>query len=89
MLSSTVLGGFTRGQSDFLRKGVAKKKMDLMNKWIDLMIYGSEQYKIMRRELNAQVDYMRANGQEVPKELEWKYDRDVEKVPEIEGAINR
>jgi len=40
MQASVVLGGFTRGQSDILRKAVAKKKHDLMEEWIGYMIYG-------------------------------------------------
>jgi DNA polymerase III subunit alpha len=89
MRASMILGGFTAGQSDMLRKGVAKKKHDLMNKWIDLMIYGSERYKEMRRELNAQVEAMKERGEEVPRDLMNKYDPDYEKVPYIEGAINK
>lgn len=43
MEASVILGGFTRGQSDILRKAIGKKKMDLMKEWIDYMIYGSEE----------------------------------------------
>jgi DNA polymerase-3 subunit alpha len=89
MKASMVLGGFTAGQSDMLRKGISKKKHDLMNKWIDLMIYGSERYKEMRRPLNTQVELMKANNQDVPENMMHKYDPDCEKVPFIEGALNR
>ncbi|WP_067923685.1 DNA polymerase III subunit alpha [Alicyclobacillus shizuokensis] len=89
MQASVILGGLTRGQSDMIRKGVAKKKHDLMHKWIDLMIYGSERYKEMRREHNAIVNAMKARGEEVPKEMMDKYDPDLDKVPYVEGAINR
>lgn len=42
MQSSMILGGFTKGQSDILRKAVGKKKHDLMEEWIGYMIYGNE-----------------------------------------------
>lgn len=44
MKASVVLGGFTAGQSDILRKGIAKKKHDIMEQWIGFMIYGSHAY---------------------------------------------
>jgi len=89
MKASILLGGFTKGQSNLLRKGISKKKHDLMNKWIDLMIYGSDWYKQNRSELNAKVEAMKARGEEIPKELADKYDPDCMKVPDIEGAIKR
>jgi DNA polymerase III subunit alpha len=42
MKSSQILGGFTLGQADILRKAIGKKKMDLIEEWIGYMIYGNE-----------------------------------------------
>jgi DNA polymerase-3 subunit alpha len=89
MRSSMILGGFTAGQSDMLRKGVAKKKLDVMHKWMDLMIYGSEWYKQDRARIYQQVQELKARGEEIPEELQHKYDDEYEKVPEIPGAIAR
>lgn len=48
MKASQILGGLTLGQADMIRKGVSKKKHDLMGRWIELMIYGSEKYKLIQ-----------------------------------------
>lgn len=54
-----------------------------MNRWIDLMIYGSEEYKKRHAELVLQY----------PKDAEGKptlwVDYDYAKQPYVEGAINR
>lgn len=89
MACSRVLGGLTMGQADMIRKGVSKKKFDLMSTWIDLMIYGSEEYKRMQAALVVQYPY--GTFKDV-KEMEgakiW-VDYEYEKVPHIEGAIAR
>ncbi|GAK42126.1 DNA polymerase III subunit alpha [Paenibacillus sp. TCA20] len=41
MKASMILGGFTTGQSDILRKAISKKNHALMEEWINYMIYGS------------------------------------------------
>jgi len=46
MKASVVLGGFTTGQSDILRKAISKKQHELMEEWIGYMIYGSEEKNI-------------------------------------------
>ncbi len=46
MKASIILGGFTAGQSDILRKAISKKNMELMEEWIGYMIYGSNEHKI-------------------------------------------
>lgn len=43
MKASIILGGFTKGQSDILRKAISKKQHALMEEWIGYMIYGSEE----------------------------------------------
>jgi DNA polymerase III subunit alpha len=54
MQASRILGGLTLGQADMIRKGVSKKKADLMGRWINLMIYGDVEYKRMQVELMSQ-----------------------------------
>ncbi|MCD7910902.1 DNA polymerase III subunit alpha [Bacillus velezensis] len=93
MKASQILGGLTLGQADMIRKGVSKKKHDLMNRWIDLMIYGSERYKAIHADLVKQYP-LDANGKSsVPLNGEGKptiwIDYNYKKVPEIEGAIAR
>ncbi|QHW35832.1 DNA polymerase III subunit alpha (plasmid) [Paenibacillus rhizovicinus] len=88
MKASIRLGGFTRGQSNILRKGISKKKHDIMSKWIDLMIYGSEWYKQDRAKV-AEIVASYANKDDVPSEIIIKYDPEYMKVPHLEGAVNR
>ncbi|MGV7000340.1 DNA polymerase III subunit alpha [Priestia megaterium] len=93
MKASQILGGLTLGQADMIRKGVAKKKHDLMNRWIDLMIYGSDRYKEMQAALVAQYPLDADGNSTVPLNDEGKpafwVDYQYDKQPEIEGAINR
>jgi DNA polymerase III subunit alpha len=89
MQASQILGGLTLGQADMIRKGVAKKKHDLMNRWIDLMIYGSEIYK----QRHAQLTKQYPTKDDIPLNEEGKpafwVDYEYESVPYVEGAINR
>ncbi|PGV22957.1 DNA polymerase III subunit alpha [Bacillus cereus] len=93
MQASRILGGLTLGQSDMIRKGVSKKKHDLMNRWIDLMIYGSEEYKKRHAELVLQYPKDAEGNSTVPLNDEGKptlwVDYDYAKQPDVEGAINR
>ncbi|MBU5262178.1 DNA polymerase III subunit alpha [Bacillus atrophaeus] len=93
MKASQILGGLTLGQADMIRKGVSKKKHDLMNRWIDLMIFGSEKYKEIHADLVKQYPLDQNGKSPVPLNEEGKptfwVDYDYEKVPEIEGAIAR
>lgn len=93
MQASRILGGLTLGQSDMIRKGVAKKKHDLMNRWIDLMIYGSEEYKRRHEELVTKYPKDQDGKSTVPLNDEGKptiwIDYDYAKQPDVEGAINR
>lgn len=99
MLASQILGGLTLGQADMIRKGVAKKKPDLMGRWIELMIYGSEQYKQIQEERIRQYP----TKEDIPHDEKgdpicW-VDYDEAKpnkdgvtwagIPEIEGALAR
>lgn len=90
MKMSQVLGGLTLGQADMIRKGIAKKKEDLMNRWLDLMIYGSKKYK----ETHAELVKKYPKKENIPLNSEGKpsvwVDYDWEEQPDnIEGAINR
>lgn len=40
------LAGFSRGQSDILRKGMGKKIPEIMNDWGDAFIYGSKELNV-------------------------------------------
>jgi DNA polymerase-3 subunit alpha len=94
MQASRILGGLTLGQSDMIRKGVAKKKYDLMGRWIELMIYGDAEYKRIQLEriaLYPTEDTIPVDEKGKPaiwvdyKEAQnnWKG------IPEIEGALAR
>jgi DNA polymerase III subunit alpha len=89
MEASRIIGNLTMGQADLLRKGIGKKKHDLMNRWIDLMIYGSEIYKQRHAELTKQYP----NQEDIPLNEEGKpiiwVDYEYEDVPFVEGGINR
>lgn len=89
MESSRIIGNLTMGQADLLRKGIGKKKHDLMNRWIDLMIYGSEIYKQRHAELTKQYP----NQEDIPLNEEGKpiiwVDYEYEGIPFVEGGINR
>jgi len=93
MRASQILGGLTLGQADMIRKGVAKKKFDLMNRWIDLMIYGSEEYKRRHAQLVNQYPLDAEGKSTVPLNEEGKpalwVDYEYEQVPDVEGAIAR
>lgn len=97
MKASQILGGLTLGQADMIRKGVAKKKADLMGRWIELMIYGDTEYKriqLERMNMYPTVDAIPVDEKGKPtiwvdyvsynpETQEWKG------IPEIEGAIAR
>ncbi|CDQ41756.1 DNA polymerase III subunit alpha [Virgibacillus salexigens] len=94
MSASQILGGLTLGQADMIRKGVAKKKPKLMNRWIDLMIYGSNIYKTEQIKLYKQY----SSPDLVPKDSGghdtiWVDFEEIETnfkgIPEVEGAIGR
>jgi DNA polymerase III subunit alpha len=89
MKSSQIIGGLTLGQADMIRKGVAKKKHDLMNRWLDLMIYGSDIYK----QRHAQLVRQYPTEESIPLNEEGKpsiwVDYEYESVPYVEGGINR
>lgn len=93
MKASQILGGLTLGQADMIRKGVSKKKHDLMNRWIDLMIFGSNRYKEIHAGLVKQYPLDENGNSPVPLNEEGKptlwVDYEYEKVPEIEGALAR
>lgn len=90
MSASQILGGLTLGQADMIRKGVAKKKADLMNRWIDLMIYGSEHYKAKHTELIT----LYPDKKSIPLDekgdpsiwVDYDYERE---APYVEGALAR
>ena len=46
MHASTVIGGFSQGHADILRKAIGSKKMDLIEEWVGYMINGSEEHGI-------------------------------------------
>lgn len=94
MKASQILGGLTLGQADMIRKGVAKKKFDLMGRWIELMIYGDEEYKRIQEERIQQFP----TEDDIPKDDKGKpsvwvdyaeHAKGWKGIPEIEGAINR
>ncbi|SFJ65015.1 DNA polymerase-3 subunit alpha [Paenibacillus sp. UNC496MF] len=91
MKASVIMGGFTTGQSDMLRKGISKKKHDIMNRWIDLMIYGSAAYKEMQQQRIAQYP----TQETIPVDAEGKptvwvdYDYAEEAPDNIPGALSR
>jgi DNA polymerase III subunit alpha len=94
MKASQILGGLTLGQADMIRKGVAKKKHDLMGRWIELMIYGSEKYKEIQLERISKYP----NEDMIPvdekgKPTIWVDYKEAESnwkgIPEIEGALAR
>ncbi|PLC14035.1 DNA polymerase III subunit alpha [Bacillus paralicheniformis] len=93
MKASQILGGLTLGQADMIRKGVSKKKHDLMNRWIDLMIFGSNKYKEIHAGLVKKYPLDQNGNSPVPLNEEGKptlwVDYEYEKVPEIEGALAR
>lgn len=89
MAASRILGGFTVGQSDMLRKAVGNKDIKLMSRWLDLMIYGSQKYIETHQHLTQQYP----KEEDIPRDENgnkavW-VDYDFEDVPYIEGAINR
>jgi DNA polymerase-3 subunit alpha len=43
MEASVILGGFTKAQSDILRKAIGKKNMELIEEWVGYLIYGNEE----------------------------------------------
>ena len=47
MKMSVRLGGLSNGQSDYIRAGIAKKKMNLIDEWVGDMIYGNEEKNIV------------------------------------------
>jgi len=89
MEASRIIGGLTRGQADMLRKGIGKKLYELMNRWIDLMIYGSKIYKQRHAMLTKQYP----KKEDIPLNEEGKpaiwVDYKYEDVPFVEGGINR
>lgn len=92
MMASRILGGLTQGQSDYIRKGVAKKLYDVMNRWIDLMIYGSEEYK--RQQAEMVIKYPEGTFKDMKNFTDMQaagvwVDYDYEKQPYVEGAIAR
>lgn len=46
MKMSVRLGGLSNGQSDYVRAGIAKKKMNLIDEWVGDMIYGNSDKNI-------------------------------------------
>lgn len=92
MVASRVLGGLSQGQSDYIRKGVSKKLYDMMNRWVDLMIYGSEQYKVMQAEMVKKYPPGTFTDMKDFKDMQaagvW-VDYDYEKQPYVEGAVAR
>ncbi len=94
MTASQILGGLTLGQADMIRQGVAKKKHDLMGRWIELMIYGSEKYKAIQLErINMYPAEDTIPADEKGKPTIWVDYAEAEKnwkgIPEIEGALAR
>lgn len=94
MKASQILGGLTLGQADMIRKGVAKKKPDLMGRWIDLMIYGDVEYKRIQLERIQQyptIEMIPLN--EAGKPSIWvdyeEFKKDWKGIPQIEGAVAR
>lgn len=94
MKSAQILGGMSLGQADMIRKGVSKKKADLMGRWIELMIYGDEQYKQIQLERIQQYptkDTLPLD--EKGKPTIWvdyeQYEKGWKGIPEIEGALAR
>lgn len=89
MQASQVLGGLTLGQADMIRKGVAKQQHDVMNRWLDLMIYGSESYIQRHKQLIEQYP----NKNDIPLDDKGKpsiwVDYDLDEIPYVEGAIHR
>jgi DNA polymerase-3 subunit alpha len=89
MAMSRILGGLTLGQSDMIRKGIGKKIPDLLNRWLDLMIYGSKKYKMQHQQLVKQFP----KKDMIPLSEEGKpsfwVDYDYKNVPEVQGAVNR
>ena len=46
MQMSVELGGLSKGQSDYIRHGISKKKIPEIEEWVGYMIYGSEEKNI-------------------------------------------
>lgn len=94
MKASQILGGLTLGQADMIRKGVSKKIPDMMGRWIELMIYGDEQYK----QIQAQRIQQYPSKDMIPvddkgKPTIWvdydEHENGWKKIPKIEGALAR